>query len=107
MGVIDTYIPRLAAIVQFTEWGGAFLAIAGALILSMNRPWSRFAWPVWILSNLLLVVATAHGRQWGLVTMQLAFLIVNVNGWARCRPMPGTPAKCITQRGGRGDDRQP
>ena len=68
---------------MIAEWTGVLLAIAGALVMSMNRSYSRHAWLLWTLSNLLLILPIAHTQRWGLLAMQAAFLIVNVNGWWR------------------------
>lgn len=94
MLAVDTnFVSTLSVILWVTEWAGALVAIAGALVMSMNRRWSRHAWALWILSNLLLMVPIAHGGLWGLLAMQLAFLLVNVNGCLRYRrnsvPPPG------------------
>ena len=74
---------------QLIEWLGAMLGIAGALIISMNRPWSGAAWPIWIASNVSLIAFAAEIGAWGIVVMQAAFIVININGvwhwWVRPR----------------------
>lgn len=65
---------------QLIEWLGAVLGIAGALVFSMNQPWSRHAWPIWIASNLLLILFAARIGAWGILFMQGAFIFINING---------------------------
>jgi len=82
------------------EWTGALLAIGGALVMSMNRSWSRHAWAIWIASNLLLIAPIAHSQRWGLLMTQLAFLLVNVNGLLRHRRrVRPTPRRTTKSRG--------
>ena len=64
----------------YLEWVGAFLGVLGALLLSCNRAWSRYAWPVWIASNVFLIEFAANARAWGLFVMQVAFLAINIHG---------------------------
>jgi hypothetical protein len=87
-------VPSLPEILWITEWGGMLVAVAGALVMSMNRGWSWYAWPLWILSNLLLIMPTAYSKHWGLVVMQVAFLAINVNGLLRGRRQSRRPPGC-------------
>lgn len=79
-------------VLWIAEWAGALLAIGGALVMSMNRGWSRHAWAIWIASNVLLIAPIAYGHRWGLLMTQFAFLMVNINGLLRhrrrARPSP-------------------
>lgn len=79
------------------EWTGALLAIGGALVMSMNRAWSRHAWAIWIASNVLLITPIAYAQRWGLLMTQFAFLLVNINGLLRhrrrARPSPRRTTK--------------
>lgn len=83
----------LPGLMWIIEWFGALLAIAGALIMSMNLRWSWYAWPVWILSNVVLIIPMIGGEHWGMVTMQIAFLAVNLNGLLRHWRIPPTPLR--------------
>lgn len=107
MSAVDANFPSsLPGILCVAEWSGALLAVSGALVMSMCRQWSWYAWPLWILSNVLLIVPTAQGEHWGLVAMQSAFLVVNVNGLLRYRRSSPRPPVCRRTRGGRGDVKQ-
>ena len=104
MSAVDaTFLPSLPGILWGAEWGGALLAVAGALVMSMHRRWSWYAWPLWILSNLLLIVATTAGEHSGLMAMQLAFFVVNLNGLLHCRRTPRRSPGCMTTTGAGGD----
>ena len=65
---------------SLVEWLGAVLGIAGALMISMNRPWSKHAWFGWTVSNVLLIVVAASIGAWGIFAMQSTFLIINASG---------------------------
>ncbi len=107
MSAIDANFPlSLPSILWVAEWGGSLLAIGGALVMSMNRSWSWCAWPIWIFSNLLLVAPTALSEHWGMVVMQVAFVVVNVNGLLRCSGVPPRASACLTTTGGSGDDQK-
>lgn len=93
------FLPSLPGVLLTIEWGGALIAIVGALVMSLNRQWSWFAWPLWILSNLVLLVPMVQGAHWGMVVMQVAFLAVNVNGLLRYRrTSPTAPDKTSTSK---------
>lgn len=86
------------------EWTGALLAIGGALVMSMNRGWSRHAWAIWIASNVLLIAPIAYAQRWGLLMTQFAFLLVNINGLLRhrrrARPSPRRTTKSSSRAEG-------
>ena len=82
------------------EWLGAILGIAGSLLLSMNGPWSGYAWPIWILSNAFLMAVAATVGTWGIFGMQAAFLLINANGIWRWLFRPPHAAA----RGNHGED---
>lgn len=104
MSAIDANFPlSLPSILWVAEWGGSLLAIGGALVMSMNRSWSWCAWPIWIFSNLLLVAPTALSEHWGMVVMQVAFVVMNVNGLATVNRRRGDHRRVPADRGNLGD----
>ncbi len=86
------------------EWTGALLAIGGALVMSMNRGWSRHAWAIWIASNVLLIAPIAYAQRWGLLMTQVAFLLVNINGLLRHRRRARHSPRRTTRSPRRADD---
>ena len=45
------------------EWSGAILGMSGSLIMSVNQPWSKWAWAIWLVSNLLLLFYALWHRR--------------------------------------------
>jgi hypothetical protein len=96
-------------VLWIAEWTGALLAIGGALVMSMNRGWSRHAWAIWIASNVLLIAPIAYAQCWGLLMTQFAFLLVNINGLLRHRrrARPSTRRTTKSPRRAEGLRREP
>lgn len=65
------------------EWSGAILGMSGSLIMSVNQPWSKWAWAIWLVSNLLLLFYALMRRSYGLITMQVFFTGTSVLGFYR------------------------
>ena len=65
------------------EWSGAILGMTGSLMMSVNQPWSKWAWAIWLVSNLLLLTYAITRRSYGLITMQLFFTCTSVLGFYR------------------------
>jgi hypothetical protein len=77
----------MALVAQFAhhklEWLGAVLGVAGSYVLAENRPSSRFAWPMWIASNLCLIVYFISIASWGVLAMQFFYLHSSLRGFRR------------------------
>lgn len=65
------------------EWAGALLGVGGSYLLAENRPASRYAWPLWIASNLCLIGYFISLASWGVLGMQLFYLHSSVRGFRR------------------------
>lgn len=70
---------------DYIEWAGAVLGVGGALLLSLNNRYSALAWPLWAVSNVLLIVFAFNVGAWGLMSMQGIFLVISLNGMLRWR----------------------
>lgn len=69
---------------HWLSYGGAALGMAGAAI---NAFGARATWPVWLASNVALLVYTAHIHEWGLWAMNAFYLCTTVVGLVRARSM--------------------
>ncbi|WP_321820832.1 MULTISPECIES: hypothetical protein [unclassified Burkholderia] len=74
------------ALVGALEWAGAGLGIAGSYLLAENRPSSRYAWPIWIGSNLCLIAYFVALQSWGVLAMQAFYLHSSMRGFRRAFP---------------------
>jgi nicotinamide riboside transporter PnuC len=64
----------------YVEWIGSLLGVSAALLLAAYHQHSRYCWVIWAVANLLLLILTLHTKQWGVVTLQSAFLLANLYG---------------------------
>lgn len=75
--------------ISFMEWSGAALGLLGALLLSMNRVFSRYGWLLFLLSNFMWIGFGIATEAWGLVFMQVGFTLTSLNGlvqwFGRCK----------------------
>ncbi len=75
------------------EWAGTAGGIIGALILAWNRPWSRWGFPVFLVStSFLLAVALSRGSapQTALFAVYTLVNAIGVWRWI-VRPVRDTP----------------
>jgi hypothetical protein len=68
------------------EWTGAILGVVGAYMLAENRPGSRYAWPIWIGSNLCLLTYFLMIHSWGVLGMQAIYLHSSLRGFRKAFP---------------------
>ncbi len=85
-------MPDLSTITpqQLLEWAGAVTGVAGSFIMAQNRKWSTYAWPIWIASNICLIAFAALDSAYGILSMQLVFLAINLQGawrWRHKQPL--------------------
>lgn len=62
------------------RWFGTITGVAGALVLALNIPISGWGWVLFGFSSLCWTIAGAVMRDYSLVVLQLAFLIVDLIG---------------------------
>ena len=68
------------------EWIGVLLSVSAALLLASKHVWLKMTWPLWVISNMILLTFTVSNKQWGIATLQLGFMLVNIYGcyqWMR------------------------
>lgn len=59
------------------EWIGSLLALSASLLLASKHVYWYLCWVLWFISNLLLLGLCTFTHQWGLLTLQLGFTLMN------------------------------
>lgn len=67
------------------EWAGCLLGIAGALVLAINRPWSKWGFYLYLFSNLAWVGFAIMNKQASMLICQVCFTVTSVIGIYRWR----------------------
>lgn len=65
------------------EYIGSALGMIGAAANSCGARWARVTWPMWLLSNFLLIACTGVRHEWGICAMQGFYLFTTLNGLRR------------------------
>lgn len=65
------------------EYGGAIAGVAGTLMISSNTRWSRWAWPVWVLSSTAVAIVAGTNGLYGIAAMQTIYTVINLFGGYR------------------------
>jgi nicotinamide riboside transporter PnuC len=68
---------------KILEMIGAVCGIAGAVLVSLNIPQSKYGFVLFLISSILLGVVSWQRKMQYLLTMQMVFLGINVVGVAR------------------------
>jgi len=63
------------------EWTGSIAAIIGAFIASTRVLKATYAWLLWIFTNLCFIVLFLYTSQYGLLTMHVIGLFINIFGY--------------------------
>lgn len=71
---------------HFLEWSGAVLGVIGSYLLAENRSFSRYAWPIWVGSNVCLIAYFVSIHSWGVLAMQATYLPSSIRGLYRSFP---------------------
>jgi nicotinamide riboside transporter PnuC len=62
------------------EMIGAICGVAGAVLVSLNIPQSKYGFVLFIISSILLGIVSWQRKMQYLLTMQIVFLGINVVG---------------------------
>ena len=62
------------------EMIGAIFGVAGAILVSINTPQSKYGFVLFLVSSILLGVVSWQRKMWYLLTMQMVFLGINIVG---------------------------
>jgi len=68
---------------KILEMIGAVCGVAGAVLVSLNIPQSKYGFVLFLISSILLGVVSWQRKMQYLLTMQIVFLGINVVGVAR------------------------
>jgi nicotinamide riboside transporter PnuC len=65
------------------EMIGAVCGVAGAVLVSLNIPQSKYGFVLFLVSSILLGIVSWQRKMQYLLTMQMVFLVINVIGAVR------------------------
>lgn len=65
------------------EWCTTLVGSAGALILAMNRTYSKWGWVLFLLANSIGFAWAVHTEHWGFVLQNSIFGITSIVGIRR------------------------
>ena len=65
---------------KILEMIGAVCGVAGAVLVSLNIPQSKYGFVLFLISSILLGVVSWQRKMQYLLTMQMVFLGINVVG---------------------------
>lgn len=68
--------------VDIIGWSGTILMLIGSIINIYKHTW---CWPIWILGGALIIIQSVMIGSWNIVTMQLAYMPLNLFGWYQWR----------------------
>ena len=68
---------------KILEMIGAVCGIAGAVLVSLNIPQSKYGFVLFLISSILLGIVSWQRKMQYLLTMQIVFLGINMVGVAR------------------------
>lgn len=73
----------LASQLPLLHWIGVISQIAGAAILAINVPWSRWAYPLFLIGSVILLILTSLANDEPDVLMWGMYTTLNVLGLYR------------------------
>lgn len=62
------------------EYGGAAAGITGTILIASNTPWSKWAWPIWVLSSSAVATVAAVNGLYGIAGQQAFYTVMNIVG---------------------------
>lgn len=65
------------------EMIGAICGVAGAVLVSLNIPQSKYGFVLFLISSILLGIVSWQRKMQYLLTMQMVFLGINIVGIVR------------------------
>ena len=65
---------------KILEMIGAICGVSGAVLVSLNIPQSKYGFVLFLISSILLGIVSWQRKMQYLLTMQMAFLGINVVG---------------------------
>lgn len=67
-------------IIDWLEWTGSLLGLAGAFLLASHTRVSRYGWFVFLLANIAMIGFALGIHRYGLLVQQLGFMITSLIG---------------------------
>ena len=59
------------------EWVGTILGILGSILFAANTEFTKYAWLVFLGSNIIWIIYGSKRKLWALVAMQVGYLIID------------------------------
>ncbi|AEC18849.1 hypothetical protein PT7_0309 [Pusillimonas sp. T7-7] len=78
-------------ITTILEWTGALLGLSGAALLAAHHRYSGWGFLAFLISNLCWIGFAVLTSAFGLLVMQLGFMLTSVLGFFRWVLMPPVP----------------
>jgi hypothetical protein len=67
-------------LVDFLEWSGALLGLAGAFLLATHTRFSRYGWVMFLFANIALIGFALGLERYGLFLQQVGFMGTSLLG---------------------------
>lgn len=68
---------------SYAEVFGSVLGVISSVLVASNTRATRWAFPVYLVSNVLLVIFGIAGGHWGIVASNVAYALIAVYGIRR------------------------
>lgn len=62
------------------EWLGAIFGVAGNILLAVNLPESKWAFVIFVASNVCLITYAIRAKAWGLCSMYIMYNLITFIG---------------------------
>jgi hypothetical protein len=66
--------------IETIEYTGSALAFFGAYLLAKNTNNSKWGFVAYLVSNMFFIAWSIMFEVWGILTMNLGFLVINIYG---------------------------
>lgn len=73
---------------QVMEWAATVTGVIGAIIVASNTSMSKYGWIAFLTSSLTCSIFAYMSELWGLLTLQLVFILTNLLGLWRWLVQP-------------------
>lgn len=94
----------MSSLAMFLQWAGCVFGVSGAALLAIHNRYSRYGWPLFLVSNVFWIGFALERSEDGLLVQQGFFTATSLLGlyrwWLRRGPDPVTVTRNLRQRAG-------